>query len=51
LDRLIEIAKDLPRIVGHEVPGQVMKAGQADRKYAKPDWVGTAKNQIAITSS
>jgi hydroxymethylglutaryl-CoA lyase len=51
LDLLIEIAKDLPRIVGHEVPGQVMKAGPADQKYPKPDWVGTAKNQIAMTSS
>lgn len=39
LDRLLEIAGGLPAIVGHEVPGQVMKAGKADRKYPRPDWL------------
>lgn len=28
LDRLLAIAKDLPRILGHDVPGQVLKAGK-----------------------
>ena len=36
LDRLLLIAQDLPAIVGHEVPGQVAKAGKADRRYPKP---------------
>jgi hydroxymethylglutaryl-CoA lyase len=37
LDRLMEIARSLPAIVGHEVPGQVLKAGKADRKYPRPE--------------
>lgn len=36
LDRLLLIAQDLPAIVGHDVPGQVAKAGKADRRYPKP---------------
>ncbi len=36
LDRLLEIAQALPAIVGHEVPGQVLKAGKADRRYPRP---------------
>ena len=47
LDALIEIAQDLPGIVGHDVPGQVMKAGKADRKYPKPEWVTDARSRIA----
>ena len=31
LDRLIRAARGLPALVGHEVPGQVMKAGQEHR--------------------
>jgi hydroxymethylglutaryl-CoA lyase len=51
LDALIEIAQDLPGIVGHDVPGQVMKAGKADRKYPKPEWVTDATGQVALTGS
>ncbi len=40
LDRLLEIARGLPAIVGHEVPGQVMKAGKADTKYPQPGSLG-----------
>jgi hydroxymethylglutaryl-CoA lyase len=36
LDRLLQVAQDLQAIVGHEVPGQVAKAGKADRRYPKP---------------
>ena len=36
LDLLLGIAHDLPAIVGHDVPGQVMKAGTSDRTYPKP---------------
>ena len=36
LDSLLEIARALPSIVEHEVPGQVMKAGAADRRYPLP---------------
>jgi hydroxymethylglutaryl-CoA lyase len=49
LDALIEIAKDLAGIVGHDVPGQVIKAGKADRKYPKPAWVTDATVQVAGT--
>jgi len=47
LDALIEIAKDLAGIVGHDVPGQVIKAGKADRKYPKPAWATDAAGQVA----
>lgn len=36
LERLLTLARSLPDIVGHPVPGQVMKAGPASRRYAKP---------------
>lgn len=47
LDLLLEIARDLPAIIGHDVPGQVMKAGKADRKYPVPEWVGKPQGAIA----
>lgn len=51
LAALLDIAHDLPAIVGHDVPGQVMKAGPASRRYAKPDWVGTGQDQTKIGAS
>jgi hydroxymethylglutaryl-CoA lyase len=36
LDLLLAAARELPQIVGHEVPGQVMKAGKSDRRYPLP---------------
>jgi len=51
LDALIEIARDLPAIVGHDVPGQVMKAGKADRKYPKPEWVISSTEPVALAVS
>jgi hydroxymethylglutaryl-CoA lyase len=36
LDRLLTLARQLPDIVGHPVPGQVMKAGPATRRYSLP---------------
>lgn len=36
LDYLLELARELPGIVGHEVPGQVMKAGPWDKRYPLP---------------
>lgn len=36
LDALIPLAKYLEKLVGHDVPGQVMKAGKANRKYDLP---------------
>lgn len=36
LDALLEVAVTLPELVGHDVPGQVVKAGKWDRRYAMP---------------
>lgn len=39
LTRLLEISRLLPEIVGHDVPGQVAKAGPYTRRYPVPDAV------------
>ena len=39
LDELLKIAKTLPQLVGHDVPGQVVKAGKSDRRYSLPEHV------------
>ena len=49
LDALLAVARGLPAIVGHDVPGQVAKAGKADRKYPKPEWLENG-SQVAIAS-
>jgi hydroxymethylglutaryl-CoA lyase len=36
LGTLVEIAADLPALVGHDVPGQVVKAGASTRRYPSP---------------
>jgi hydroxymethylglutaryl-CoA lyase len=36
LDALLLIAAELPGLVGHEVPGQVLKAGCSTRRYPVP---------------
>jgi len=36
LDKLLLIAADLPNLVGHDVPGQVVKAGVSTRRYPLP---------------
>ena len=36
LDRLIECAKQLAKAVGHDVPGQVIKAGPWDKRFPPP---------------
>nr|WP_204352624.1 hydroxymethylglutaryl-CoA lyase [Salinicola halophilus] len=40
LERLIDASKTLPGLIGHETPGQVVKAGPADRRYPQPAGVG-----------
>ncbi|MDL2336984.1 MAG: hydroxymethylglutaryl-CoA lyase [Pseudomonadota bacterium] len=42
LEHLLTLARALPGIVGHAVPGQVMKAGPATRRYPKSDAVVAA---------
>jgi hydroxymethylglutaryl-CoA lyase len=36
LSELLDISRSLPAIVGHDVPGQVAKAGPSGRVYPKP---------------
>ncbi|MCA1768713.1 MAG: hydroxymethylglutaryl-CoA lyase [Halomonas sp.] len=36
LDALLAASARLPALVGHETPGQVVKAGKADRRYPVP---------------
>ncbi len=37
LEALLDVAAALPALVGHEVPGQVAKAGKSTRRYAMPE--------------
>ena len=37
LDALLEVAATLPDLIGHDVPGQVVKAGKSARRYAMPN--------------
>jgi hydroxymethylglutaryl-CoA lyase len=37
LARLLAVARRVPAVVGHDVPGQVMKAGQTMELHAMPD--------------
>jgi hydroxymethylglutaryl-CoA lyase len=39
LDRLLETARRVRELVGHELPGQVVKAGRWDRRYPVPERV------------
>ncbi|MFB9869023.1 hydroxymethylglutaryl-CoA lyase [Vreelandella sulfidaeris] len=36
LDALLDVAATLPDLIGHDVPGQVVKAGKSTRRYAMP---------------
>src|SRR3546814_10614092 len=36
LDRLIACARQMAELVGHDVPGQVMKAGKWDKRFPPP---------------
>ncbi|PMS25525.1 hydroxymethylglutaryl-CoA lyase [Paraburkholderia rhynchosiae] len=47
---LIPLANEIPSLVGHDVPGQVMKAGSYDRIYPMPDWLG-GKEQTRLAGS
>ncbi|MCP3705640.1 hypothetical protein M3I54_01310 [Paraburkholderia sp. CNPSo 3274] len=40
LDSMLTLSRRLPEIVGHEVPGQVAKAGPWTRRYPAPESVG-----------
>jgi hydroxymethylglutaryl-CoA lyase len=37
LDALLSLARCMPEIVGHDVPGQVLKAGRFTRRFSAPE--------------
>ncbi|MBP7660906.1 MAG: hydroxymethylglutaryl-CoA lyase, partial [Burkholderiaceae bacterium] len=51
LERLLAAARRMAGIVGHEVPGQVAKAGPSERLYPAPDYVADLRAQFAKAAS
>ncbi len=49
LDRLLRVARALPDIVGHEVPGQVAKAGPSTQLHPVPAAVTELRAALAAT--
>jgi hydroxymethylglutaryl-CoA lyase len=47
LGRLLEVARQLPSIVGHEVPGQVAKAGRSMDLHPEPAFVSDIRSKFA----
>lgn len=47
LTRLLRIARDMPTIVGHEVPGQVAKAGRVSDLHPPPPYVAELRRRFA----
>jgi hydroxymethylglutaryl-CoA lyase len=41
--KLLNLAKELPKIVGHTVPGQVAKAGSTYTLHPEPDYVDSLR--------
>ena len=46
IPKLLQLARELPQIVGHEVPGQVAKAGSTFTLHPEPSYVDALRNQI-----
>ena len=51
LDALLLIAADLPGLVGHEVPGQVLKAGRSTRRDPVPVEPESVSRQARLTGA
>jgi len=47
LSKLLALARQLPQIVGHGVPGQVARAGRSTDLHPAPDFVATLREQFA----
>ncbi|MDI1341171.1 hydroxymethylglutaryl-CoA lyase [Polaromonas sp.] len=47
LDKLLAIARQMPAIVGHDVPGQVAKAGRITDLHPAPDFVAALREQFS----
>jgi hydroxymethylglutaryl-CoA lyase len=43
LDRLLACARSLPGLVGHDVPGQVAKAGRIQDLHPEPTWLAEVR--------
>ena len=44
---LLAVARQLPKVVGHEVPGQVAKAGRILDLHPEPDFVADIRSKFA----
>lgn len=51
LDALLALARNMPAIVEHEVPGQVMKAGPSTRRYPVPEGVRSRDPQQRLAGT
>ena len=47
LPRLLTVARQIPHIVGHEVPGQVAKAGRLEDLHPAPEFVAALREQMS----
>jgi hydroxymethylglutaryl-CoA lyase len=47
LDRLLDVARQMPGIVGHDVPGQVAKAGRTMAPHPAPAYVAELRGANA----
>jgi len=49
LPRLLAVARTLPALVGHEVPGQVAKAGRSGERHPAPQSVADLRTELLHT--
>ena len=47
IPKLLDLARQMPQIVGHDVPGQVAKAGRISDLHPAPDFVAALREQYA----
>ena len=47
LDRLLHVAREMPAIVGHDVPGQVAKAGPSMTLHPAPAYVAELRDKFS----
>ncbi len=47
VQRLLAVARELPSIVGHEVPGQVAKAGRIQDLHPEPEYIHDIRSRYA----
>jgi hydroxymethylglutaryl-CoA lyase len=43
IPKLLDLARELPQIVGHSVPGQVAKAGRSCDLHPAPEYIHDLK--------